>query len=757
MEMIFSDLRDNIYANPHSLHASSKLTEDHVDLIRYRILQHFQTTSDEYSIIFTSGATESLRVVAETFDYGNIQRGNFVYLQNNHTSVLGMRGYSKNCKELKTDEAFQYLSKNYEPTENYNENFNNLFAYPAQCNFSGTKYPLEWIEKIQKGALNAFINTASPNWYVLLDAACFLSHEILNLSIYKPDFVAVSFYKIFGYPTGLGALLVRKSSEGVLKKRYFGGGTVLMATSAQNVTMPRKILSERFEDGTIPFLGVLSLKHGFDTLTRLKLTFTDISKHTFNLARYVYRSLLSLHHSNGRPVAVLFHDTTFENPEHQGHIVNFNLLRENGEHVGYSEVLQLANLHGIQLRTGCHCNPGGCQRFLKLLASDVIKHFNSGHVCGDQRDLIDGQPTGTVRISFGYMSTKEDADKFLNLIENCFVSKPIVRKIPDNYGTIQQNYRELFHGINDKTNNNEPNSIIKTIPAIKNPSIREENIYQPGNAVATLQQIILYPIKSCGAFSVSHSWKVTKKGLKFDREWMVVNAAGVCLTQKQNKKMCLIKPVINSKTNTLTLRFRGKRDVEINIDDAVTGKETYLCQSKVCGDRVVGWDCGDAVSDWLSENLEAPGLRLLRQFEPDEEDLQLSFANQAQYLLINSTSVEWLRNQVPEGELDEDLESTISRFRPNLVARFSQPFEENGIKEILIGDLSFKFFGNCTRCQMICIDQKTGGISKEPLMSLSKAFKGKINFGIYLNRESSVEEGTIVVGASITEKDGTSL
>lgn len=48
-----------------------------------------------------------------------------------------------------------------------------------------------------------------------------------------------------------------------------------------------------------------------------------------------------------------------------------------------------------------------------------------------------------------------------------------------------------------------------------------------------------------------------------------------------------------------------------------TQKE-YLCQSKICKDLVAGWDCGNEVGDWLSERLETPGLRLLRQFNDDE-------------------------------------------------------------------------------------------------------------------------------------------
>lgn len=109
----------------------------------------------------------------------------------------------------------------------------------------------------------------------------------------------------------------------------------------------------------------------------------------------------------------------------------------------------MANLYGIHLRTGCSCNPGACQTHLKLSSSDVKHHFKvkvivtfiasefnhtlllqQGHVCGDQKDLIDGYPTGSVRISFGFMSTKAHADAFLDMIRDYFVSKPLIRKLP---------------------------------------------------------------------------------------------------------------------------------------------------------------------------------------------------------------------------------------------------------------------------------------------------------------------------------------
>ena len=87
----------------------------------------------------------------------------------------------------------------------------------------------------------------------------------------------------------------------------------------------------------------------------------------------------------------------------------------------FFEVEKLANLSKIHLRTGCFCNTGDCQKHLGLTADEMLSNFNAGHVCGDQMDIIDGKPTGSVRISFGYISTFEDAWTFLQFLRDCFL------------------------------------------------------------------------------------------------------------------------------------------------------------------------------------------------------------------------------------------------------------------------------------------------------------------------------------------------
>lgn len=159
---------------------------------------------------------------------------------------------------------------------------------------------------------------------------------------------------------------------------------------------------------------------------------------------------------------------------------------------------------------------------------------------------MDGYPTGSVRISFGYMSKKEDADAFLKMIEEYFISKPTVKKIPPQFSL----KRSLFSNENSK----ESCSDFYT-QNIKN--------FVKSKAVnGTLESIYLYPIKSCGAFTVDTSWAIISTGLKYDRQWMIVNSSGVCVTQKHNRRLCLIKPIINLKKDILTLTYEGLYSAE---------------------------------------------------------------------------------------------------------------------------------------------------------------------------------------------------
>jgi len=99
----------------------------------------------------------------------------------------------------------------------------------------------------------------------------------------------------------------------------------------------------------------------------------------------------------------------------------------------------MASLYNIHLRTGCFCNTGACQQFLNLSNEQIKSNLSAGHVCGDDIDLIAGKPTGSVRISFGYMSNFDDAKTFLNFLRGCFLEGVLLNSVTESTGTTPHN------------------------------------------------------------------------------------------------------------------------------------------------------------------------------------------------------------------------------------------------------------------------------------------------------------------------------
>ncbi|XP_031221010.1 molybdenum cofactor sulfurase [Mastomys coucha] len=767
------DLMENVYGNPHSQNVTSKLTHDTVEQVRYRILTHFHTTPEDYSVIFTAGSTAALRLVAEAFPWVSRAPENsgshFCYLTDNHTSVVGMRkvAAAMNVTSIPVKPEDMWSAEGRGPGAcDPDCQLPHLFCYPAQSNFSGTRYPLSWIEEVKSGRRSPV--RAPGKWFVLLDAASYVSTSPLDLTAHRADFVPISFYKIFGLPTGLGALLVSKHVAPLLRKSYFGGGTAAAYLAGEDFYIPRPSVAERFEDGTISFLDVIALKHGFDALERLTGGMVNIQQHTFALVQYTHSALSSLRYPNGAPVVRIYSDSEFSSPDVQGPIINFNVLDDGGKIIGYSQVDKMASLYNIHLRTGCFCNLGACQRHLGLSEEMVKKHFQAGHVCGDDVDIIDGRPTGSVRISFGYMSTLEDAQAFLRFISTTYLHSPGGQPVP-------QASTNDSGVLSSKSDRHSPQEGSCTDPAACNgshPDISTMPLYPSLSKASSLQQtpqdkaagilngdpgshivtnIYLYPIKSCAAFEVT-KWPVGSQGLLYDRNWMVVNHNGVCLSQKQEPRLCLIQPFIDLQQRIMVIKAEGMEPIQVPLEE--DGEQTQICQSRVCADRVNTYDCGENVSRWLSKffgrlchlikqspHFQRNARKTPRKGQPPGTAVALSLVNEAQYLLVNTSSVLELQQQLNASDEHGKGESfsvkdLISRFRANIITKGAKAFEEERWDEISIGSLHFQVLGPCHRCQMICIDQQTGQRNQGVFQKLSESRGRKVNFGVYLMHSS---------------------
>lgn len=202
-------------------------------------------------MIFTSGCTAAVRVVADSFPWrAPTEReagSHFCYLTDSHTSVVGIRGLTSSRGVLTVPVSPEEVEGRAKDEAGGKDNAcqtPHLFCYPAQSNFSGKKYPLHHVKGIQARRLYPACDHQG-RWFVLLDAAAHVSCSPLDLRDCPADFVPVSFYKVFGFPTGLGALLVRKHAAGILKKTYFGGGTAAAYLSGEDYYVHANNISDR--------------------------------------------------------------------------------------------------------------------------------------------------------------------------------------------------------------------------------------------------------------------------------------------------------------------------------------------------------------------------------------------------------------------------------------------------------------------------------------------------------------------------------
>eukprot|EP00920_Eleutheroschizon_duboscqi_P008285 GHVT01019151.1.p1 GENE.GHVT01019151.1~~GHVT01019151.1.p1 ORF type:complete len:381 (+),score=88.54 GHVT01019151.1:124-1143(+) len=288
---------------------------------------------EDYSIIFTSGATGALKLVGENFNW---QRGSrFYYLRINHNSVLGIREYALlhganflAVSEAQVDSILAQRKARGAPAATRAALPKCLFAFPAKDNFAGLFYPMQWIEDIQTYGL-----TDDCQWEVLLDAAAYVPTKSISLRRHQVAFMAVSFYKMFGYPTGLGALVMRKDASSSFFKVYWGGGTVVQAVCDSRWCRMKDSPSARFEDGTVSFLAIAALKYGLRALNAVGMD--AISLHVSILTQYTTIEMDLLHHFNGNPVTERY---ARNRTAAIGGIVAFNILDPHGSYVNFAEV-----------------------------------------------------------------------------------------------------------------------------------------------------------------------------------------------------------------------------------------------------------------------------------------------------------------------------------------------------------------------------------------------------------------------------------
>lgn len=419
-------LTHQVLGNPHSHNPSSLASTHNVEAARERTRQFFNAPADEYEVIFTLNASGALKLVGESYPFEEGSR--YVLTADNHNSVNGIREFaSAHGAEV------MYLPLNHElRVENIDRllpeaapGAPSLFAYPGQSNFSGVKHPLDWIELAHERGYD-----------VLFDAAAYVPSSPLDLSEVKPEFVSVSFYKMFGFPTGVGALIARRDALKKLKRPWFAGGTVRFV-SAQNQEHLMALSGEAFEDGTVNYLSIAAVPTGLDFLDGVGMP--RINRHVETLTELLLAGLHSLKHSSEEPLVNLYGPAS---TTARGGTVAFNLIDPEGQVIAFQRVEERAIEHNISLRTGCFCNPGAAEFAFEYAAVEAYQCFNI--LRPDEFTLqqfsacMHNQPVGAIRVSVGIASNEADIRRLLDMLRT-FVDTTAEsggpREVPEIVGT----------------------------------------------------------------------------------------------------------------------------------------------------------------------------------------------------------------------------------------------------------------------------------------------------------------------------------
>lgn len=633
MSRFAQDMASNLYGNPHSASASSQLSTSRVEDVRLRLLEFFGADPTEFDLVFVPNTTAGVKLLVDALR--NVGGGfDYIYHRACHTSLIGVREEARRSKCIDSEGVARWLENGELPLEEGERTSSiALFAYSAQSHMNGLRYSLDWSSRIRSTSLGA------QKVYTLLDIASYATSSPLEAIFADPasapDFAVLSLYKIFGFPD-LGALVVRREAESMLRhRRYFGGGTVDMVLCGKEDWHATKamFIHEGLEDGTLPFHNIFALNAALDSHMELFGSMAQISKHTSYLRNRLYTGLASLKHANGASVCRIYAPRQTDPPPMFGPILSFNLLTPHSTFLSLTEFEKLANIKNFHLRTGGLCSPGEVAAALDLDPWEMKRSYANGLKCGGEDALLDGRkPTGVIRVSLGPISTKGDVDRFVGFVKEFWCDG-------DGSETIEkeEDLSPLNRSSSDASRNMakgevaDPQSRLHPPPTPTSTASTALQI-SPTSTPAqrpqlTLSNLYVYPLKSCAPFVIPPhvSWPVYPEGLLFDREWCLLHEGSLAaLTQKRYPKMVFIKPDVDLETGVMRVEYTGTDEdvrrnletekVEIRLEDdpgilersPVMGLE----RNEGKGDRIVVREtrskiCGDVVTAQTYTSKEA--------------------------------------------------------------------------------------------------------------------------------------------------------
>ena len=399
-------LRRGVYGNPHSEHEPSRESTRLLEVARDRLLRFLDVDTSTHEVCFTANATGAIKLVAESYPFGRNRI--CVLTTDNHNSVNGLREYARRAeasvrylplgRDLRLADPAAALAFAARGRQG-------LFAFPGQSNFSGVRHNQGLVDAAHGLGLD-----------VLIDIAALAPSMPFSLRTCEADFAVLSFYKLFGYPTGLGALVATHEALARLQRPWFAGGTVSYA-SVQLRRHRLKKGHEGFEDGTPDFLGVAAVPAGFDLLEEAGMR--RLKAHVGRLTAACLSGLQALRHRSGERLVTIYGPPTLRD---RGGAIAFNVLDPEGRPIPYPQVERHLREAGVAVRGGCFCNPGAAEAAFSFDPWTSARCFDAA---GDgftverfSSCLGAGAPVGAIRISLGLANRDADVERALDALSS---------------------------------------------------------------------------------------------------------------------------------------------------------------------------------------------------------------------------------------------------------------------------------------------------------------------------------------------------
>jgi hypothetical protein len=253
--------------------------------------------------------------------------------------------------------------------------------------------------------------------------------------------------------------------------------------------------------------------------------------------------------------------------------------------------------------------------------------------------------------------------------------------------------------------------------------------------MARIQELFIYPLKSARGIAQS-SVRLGSTGLEWDRHWMAIDALGTFISQRTHPKLAQITPEITA--DCLVLTAPNLPPLRLPLEPC--GQSISV---KVWDDRCTGLDQGDDAAEWVSAAV-GDALRLVRQAPlldrfanpqyAGPHPVQVSFADGFPLLVCNRSSLADLNGRMA-------VPIPMNRFRPNVVLTGLEPFEEDHIEALQIGEITLRLVKPCTRCVITATDQLTGERATNPLPVLRKFRFDRTLLGVAFGENALIDTG----------------